>query len=50
MTDVYAPVRLAGRPPSRGIVPVRVDALEDGELVGAHVRGPAEAQGAVGSG
>ncbi|HYJ33082.1 MAG TPA: tRNA (N(6)-L-threonylcarbamoyladenosine(37)-C(2))-methylthiotransferase MtaB [Candidatus Binatia bacterium] len=35
MTDVYAPVRLEQRPPAGGIVPVRVDALRDGALLGS---------------
>jgi threonylcarbamoyladenosine tRNA methylthiotransferase MtaB len=34
MTDLYAPVRLARRPAARGIVPVRVDAFQDGALRG----------------
>jgi len=35
MTDVYAPVRLERRPLAGGIVPVRVDALRDGALLGS---------------
>ena len=33
-TDVYAPVRLAGRPLQRGILPVRIVAERDGALEG----------------
>lgn len=37
MTDVYAPVRLARRPETGGIVPVRVDAWRDGTLEGTAI-------------
>jgi tRNA A37 methylthiotransferase MiaB len=37
MTDVYAPVRLARRPETRGILPIRVDAWRDGTLEGTAI-------------